>query len=281
MQKHLETTVRFEPIAAKGNFPPPYHTLDSLLTEFYDWYYALPVVHDPDSMNTWVKYDMPDSMMKSFAKTILQSHSYPHNYWLKYFLTARTPRLKQFNRLDDAKKRESVWQEVPYVLPGYVVNIYFKNYQVEKRMPWIFTLLLQNWHILVVEPYKKTSRYLNPEVHFMKTTIYGVRVRDDMIGNYSEDDSISLIANYQKGSVRSMSIGSKYLVTLQTQDHKVEENPWVVRGVVTNGQGIFPVKSGIIQDPKNNLRFGTSISVIDFKDQVKQFLQREFNYDNN
>lgn len=264
MAPTLQPAIQFEPLAEAGDYPPPYHTLDSLLTEFYQWYYGLPVVHNPDSLSNWVNYDLPYSLVESFAQAILRTHYYPFDLWNQYFRTAKQPRVKQFERYDSAKEQGKVWDAIPYVNPGYVTYIYTLQNQIKQRMPDIWYFLLDNQFIVVGKVIKTYRDWIDPDLQWRRPVFSECKIMSDIKGNLSTQGPIVVFGS-------NLEPDEKYLIPIAFRSDK--SDPYRYR--INSNFAPVKIQEGVVQNTEGKLLFErTLIPLSTLQDSISTILKQ-------
>lgn len=266
--------VQFRKITEQVEFPPPYVVLDSLLFEFY---YRLYLNQADTTHKDGSKFldgsDIPDNLLLSFAKTLVWKDFYPRDIYYRYLSIGNTPKREQFKRFDEATRAGKLFDETFLPpMPGFVLGKIIDKH-IRNRLPWIWYFIIKNRYILIVKPITKENRWIDPEYKIMKADYYNCKVIQDIKGNYDGPSMPLLGVNYMRGNTTEMEIGKKYLVLIPFESTTGNYGPvYVVRGLATDGIGIFPVFNGKIFDPELILNNEVEIPIQEFKQTIRTFI---------
>jgi hypothetical protein len=276
--RNLRIALTYFKITEQQKFPPPYVLLDSLMLEFQDWLFAYPgytsTVH-PEGYKYWDQSDMPYDLLLRFAKVLVWKDFYPREDFYRYLRIANAPSRDQYRRYDAAVARGELFDEAGLPMTGYVLGVYILEKQIKNRLPWEWYFTLKNRYILVVEPLTKEYRWIDPKLKMMKANYYRCKVIQDIKGNFDGPDIAQFVDNYLKGRVTEMEIGRKYLVLVSLRSDSGSYGPtYLIRGLATDGRGIFPVVNGKILDTELKLRTESEITIENYKDIIQNFIHK-------
>ncbi|HCI56269.1 MAG TPA: hypothetical protein PL107_03345 [Candidatus Marinimicrobia bacterium] len=218
----LNIKTKFEKPTDKQEFPKPYKVLDSLFVEFYNWVNSYPGINDskhPEGYIDWTDTDMPQMMMETFAKSILLTHFYPDSITYEYFALANKPSDEQLKRYINIVKEGGEWDEVILNRPAWCLNVYILNNQIKNRMSEMWNFLLNNYYILVVEPYLMKIDIIDPslpKIQINQANYYACNVLEDIKGNFPVAlKKISISSS----DIYNMTENKKYIVLLNSRDY--------------------------------------------------------------
>ena len=283
--KILKTNILYTSVSETAEFPPPYQIIDSLLFQFQDWLFSTPnffLVPKPKEHIYWDDLDLPLDLLTDFAKVLLWKDYYPYSNYRNYLKVANAPAKEQAKRISKTWKRDEVVNEKHLPMPGFVLNPYIIQKQIKKRFPFDWYFLLENRYMFIVEPFTKDLEYIDPESRLGgRAYYYQCKFIEDVKGNYFGEDTLLLATNFLKGPFTEMEIGKKYLVLISLDANESSHRGlrYLVRGLVTNGRGIFPIDGDKIIDFERELDkntvFISNESITGFKKSIEFFINQE------
>lgn len=261
--------VDFVKVTNTYDFPPVFKKLDSLLTEFYIWSdYANP------NATKWTEREMPEEMLMAFAKLLVWKNCISNEIGQKYLELANAVSKDQYRRENEANEKGTEFVEIKLPMPGGVLSIIRRD-MISKKLSWEWQFHLVNNYLLIVEPITAESLPINPEdSNSQKADYYNCKVIDDIKGNYSGSNPILLGVNFVKGKMKTC---NQYLVLIYGRNsfEKYYGEHYLVRGIATDDEAIFPIKDGMIINNNDVLKTGKrKMQISEYKELVRNFIHK-------
>lgn len=238
----------FNPVAQKGNYPPVFKKLETVISDLYRL---------PDSTRMSEFFDSNEKIM-DFAKILVQLN-YLTDAQEKAYFDAANQKYKENPETSDIRRTK-----VPYT--SMMKNM-MATYVYDK-LPWEWQFHIKNKYLLIVKP---TRIYRDDRTGVFP--VYKCDIVDDIKGNYrGVSKNATFVGNYVN---TKMAIGKTYLVLVyyEVDPNNKLLNRYLIRGLVTEHYAIFPVKDDTIEDESGALRLGkNSITITEYKDIVRDFL---------
>jgi len=253
----------FRKATSLHEFPAFFYKMDSVLDYFYS-------NCSKDRRIMRMVTDLDEDEFKKLAAFVVKLRSYPENLYFDYISLLNEPFDEMYRIEFEMQKNGQEYNVIRPIRPGaFLANI---RDIMKKRLPWDWQFFYYNKFIVVVKVKDKVYKPLAPGDH-QKAFFYTCQVLDDLRGNYYGDkERITLIGNFIKGQ---MEVNKKYLVLLlgeEARGREVIKGQYLIRGIVTDDYGFFPIENDEIIDDNGVLRMDTNrIKLSLFKNKIIRF----------